>query len=150
MSTKAKKSLGIIISIESEVQGVFTKIGELTDIPTVLGDKSGKIDVTSFDSVGYKEFIGDGLKEAPEVQFKGNWIADDDGQLRIFNLGTSQENTKLKIVYPDAITIEGTGTTIIRGGYVSNLPAITAGKTAALGFDFSFQFSGSPQMTMAS
>lgn len=149
--SKARNSLGVAIWIETATPDTFIKVGELTDIPGILGDKTGKIDVTNFDSTGYKDYISDGLKDAPEFSLKCNHIADDAGQLRVFALGESNANTKIKLVLNDQITpTTGTPTTIIRDGYVSGIPNIVPGKNAAMIMEFSFQSSGAPAVTHAS
>lgn len=149
--SKAKNSLGVGIYIETATDGVFVKVGEMTDIPGILGDKTGKIDVTNFDSTGYKDYISDGLKDAPEFSLKCNFIADDEGQARVMALGETNENTKIKLEFNDQITPStGNKTTIIRDGYVSGIPNIIPGKGAALSFEFSFQASGAPDVTLAS
>lgn len=149
--SKAKNSLGVAIFIETAVADTFVKVGEMTDIPGMLGDKTGKIDVTNFDSTGYKDYISDGLKDAPEFSLKCNYIADDAGQARTFALGETNENTKIKLEFNDQITpTTGSKTIIIRDGYVSGIPNITPGKGAALMFEFSFQSSGAPNITLAS
>lgn len=149
--SKAKNSLGVKIYIETEVADTFVAVGEMTDIPGILGDKTGKIDVTSFDSTGYKEFISDGLKDAPEFSLKCNYIANDAGQARVTELGTSNANTKIKLEFNDQITpTTGNKTTIIRDGYVSGIPNITPSKGAQVMFEFSFQASGAPDVTLAS
>lgn len=149
--SKAKNSLGVAIFIETLVSGTFIKVGEMTDIPGILGDKTGKIDVTNLDSSGYTEVISNGLKEAPEFSLKCNYVADDAGQVRIFELGQSNINTKIKLEFNDQITpLTGNKTVIIRNGYVTSIPNITPGKGAQLMMDFSFQSSGEPDVTLAS
>ena len=149
--SKAKNSLGVTLFIETAVAGVYQKIGEVTDIPGILGDKSGRIDVTSFDSVGYKDYIGDGLKDAPEFSFKCNYVADDLGQVRVYELGQSNANTKIKVEFDDQITagVGGNPTSIIRDGYIPGIPNIVPGKGAQLTLDFSFQASGAPTVVLA-
>lgn len=148
--SKAKNSLGVTLHIETAVAGVYQKIGEVTDIPGMLGDKSGRIDVTSFDSVGYKDYIGDGLKDAPEFSFKCNYIADDLGQVRVYALGQSNANTKIKIEFDDQITaVTGHPTSIIRDGYIPGIPNIVPGKGSQLTLEFSFQASGAPTIVLA-
>ncbi|MDD5159688.1 MAG: hypothetical protein PHI47_06520 [Sulfuricurvum sp.] len=147
--SKAKNSLLAAIFIATGVGAEFVKVGEMTDIPGMMGDKVGRIDVSSFDSAGYKDYISDGLKDAPEFSLKCNYIADDLGQLRVSALGTTNENTQIKLVLNDKLTALGTGTTIIRDGYVSANPNIVPGKGAALSFEFSFQSSGAPDFTAA-
>lgn len=148
--SKAKNSLGVTLFIETTTPGTYQKIGEVTDIPGILGDKVGRIDVTSFDSAGYKDYIGDGLKDAPEFSFKCNYIADDLGQMRVFELGQSNANTKIKIEFDDQITpTTGHPTSIIRSGYIPGIPNITPGKGAQLSMDFSFQASGAPTVVLA-
>lgn len=149
MASKAKNSLLAAIFISTGVGVEFIKVGEMTDIPGVMGDKVGRIDVSSFDSDGYKDYISDGLKDAPEFSLKCNYIADDAGQLRVVALGATNENTQIKLVLNDKLTALGTGTTIIRDGYVSANPNIVPGKGAALSFEFSFQSSGAPDFTAA-
>lgn len=146
--SKAKNSLGVKLYIETATPDTFQLVGEVTDIPGILGDKAGRIDVTSFDSTGYKDYISDGLKDAPEFSFKCNYIADDAGQLRVFALGQSNANTKIKIEFDDQITTNAT--TIIREGYIPGIPNITPGKGSQLVMDFSFQASGAPTVTLAS
>jgi hypothetical protein len=149
--SKAKNWLGVGIFIETTTTGTFVKVGEMTDIPGILGDKTGKIDVTNFDSIGYKDYISDGLKDAPEFTLKCNFIADDAGQARVMALGETNENTKIKLEFNDQITPStGNKTTIIRDGYVSGIPNIIPGKGAALSFEFGFQSSGAPDVTLAS
>lgn len=148
--SKAKNSLGVTLFIETAVTGVYQKIGEVTDIPGILGDKSGRIDVTSFDSVGYKDYIGDGLKDAPEFSFKCNYIADDAGQMRVYALGQSNASTKIKIEFDDQITpATGNPTSIIRDGYIPGIPNIVPGKGSQITMDFSFQSSGAPTVVLA-
>lgn len=151
--SKAKNSLlaAIFIATGVVVEGVpqFVKVGEMTDIPGMMGDKAGRIDVSNFDSEGYKDYISDGLKDSPEFTLKCNYIADDAGQLRVSALGATNENTQIKLVLNDKLTPTGTGTTIIRDGYVSANPNIVPGKGAALSFEFSFQSSGAPDFTAA-
>jgi len=149
--SKARNSLGVSIYIETITPDTFIKVGEMTDIPGILGDKTGKIDVTNFDSTGYKDYISDGLKDAPEFSLKCNYIADDAGQIRVYALGESNANTKIKLEFNDQITpVTGSKTIIIRDGYVSGIPNIIPGKGAALMFEFSFQASGVPDVTLAS
>jgi len=153
--SKAKNSLGVAIFIATGVvtAGVteFVKVGEMTDIPGILGDKTGKIDVTSFDSEGYKDYISDGLKDAPEFSLKCNYVADNVGQIRVFALGQSNAATQIKLEFNDQITpTTGTKTIIIRDGYVPGIPNIVPGKGAQLMMEFSFQSSGAPDITMAS
>lgn len=147
--SKAKNSLLAAIFISTGVGVEFVKVGEMTDIPGMMGDKVGRIDVSSFDSAGYKDYISDGLKDAPEFSLKCNYIGDDAGQLRVAALGATNENTQIKLVLNDKLTALGTGTTIIRDGYVSANPNIVPGKGAALSFEFSFQSSGAPDFTAA-
>ncbi|MFY9141565.1 hypothetical protein [Sulfuricurvum sp.] len=148
--SKAKNSLGAKVYIETATPDTYQLVGELTDIPGVLGDKVGKIDVTSFDSDAYKEFISDGLKDAPEFSFKCNYVADDAGQMRVFTLGGTNANTKIKIEFNDQITpATGNPTSIIRSGYVSGIPNIVPGKSAQLVFEFPFQASGAPTVVLA-
>lgn len=147
--SKAKNSLLAAIFIATGVGAEFVKVGEMTDIPGMMGDKAGRIDVTNFDSTGYKDYISDGLKDSPEFSLKCNYIADDAGQLRVAALGATNENTQIKLVLNDKLTELGTGTTIIRDGYVSANPNIVPGKGAALSFEFSFQSSGAPDFTAA-
>lgn len=149
--SKAKNSLGVAIWIETATPNTFIKVGEMTDIPGILGDKTGKIDVTSFDSTGYKDYISDGLKDAPEFSLKCNYVADDAGQVRVHTLGTSNANTKIKLEFNDQITpATGSKTIIIRDGYVSGIPNIIPGKGSQLMMEFSFQASGEPTVTLAS
>lgn len=149
--SKAKNSLGVGIFIETTTVGTYVKVGEMTDIPGILGDKTGKIDVTNFDSTGYKDYISDGLKDAPEFSLKCNYIANDAGQARVFALGETNENTKIKLEFNDQITpATGSKTTIIRDGYVSGIPNIIPGKSSQLMMEFSFQASGEPTTTLAS
>lgn len=149
-SNKAKNSLGTVFSVETATPGTYVKIEEIIDIPSILGDKSGKIDTTNMDSEGYKEYISDALKDAPEVTIECNFIADAAGQLRIKALALTEENTKFKLVLPNAITpTTGTGTTIVRDGYVSARD-IVPGKGAQLKLKFTIQFSGAPVETDAS
>ena len=102
--SKAKNSLGASIYIETSTPDTFVKVGELLDIPGILGDKAGRIDVTNMDSVGYKEYISDGLKDASEFSLECNFVANDPGQVRVFELGTSNANTKIKLELNDQIT----------------------------------------------
>ena len=144
----AKNSLGTIFSVETAVADTFIAIEEIIDIPSILGDKMGKIDVTSLDSVGYKEFIADGLKEAPEVTIRCNFT-NATGQLRVTTLAGTGENTKFKLELPNKVTpTTGHGTTIVREGYISSR-GITAGKGAQLIMEFTIQFSGAPVETAA-
>lgn len=151
MGSKAKNSLGVAIFIATGVANEFVKVGEMTDIPGILGDKTGKIDVTSFDSEGYKDYISDGLKDAPEFSLKCNYVADNVGQIRVFALGQSNAATQIKLEFNDQITpVTGSKTTIIRDGYVPGIPNIVPGKGTQLMLEFSFQSSGAPTVTMAS
>lgn len=145
----AKNSLGTVFSVETIVAGTYIAIEEIIDIPGILGDKTGKIDVTSIDSVGYKEYISDALKDAPEVSFKCNFT-NGAGQLRVKTLADSGANASFKLVLPNKITPStGTGTTIVRSGYIS-ARSITSGKGAQLMLEFTVQFSGAPIETAAS
>lgn len=145
----AKNSLGTIFSVESTVADTYIAIEEIIDIPSILGDKMGKIDVTNLDSTGYKEFIADGLKEAPEVTLRCNFDAEALGQLRVTALAANAANTKFKLELPNKITpTTGKGTTIVREGYISSR-GITAGKGAQLILEFTIQFSGAPAETAA-
>lgn len=149
--SKAKNSLGVAIFIATGVANEFVKVGEMTDIPGILGDKTGKIDVTSFDSEGYKDYISDGLKDAPEFSLKCNYVADNVGQIRVFALGQSNAATQIKLEFNDQITPStGNKTTIIRDGYIPGIPNIVPGKGAQVMMEFSFQSSGAPDVTMAS
>lgn len=149
--SKAKNSLGVLIYIAGTTADSWVKVGEMLEIPGILGDKSGRIDVTSFDSVGYKEYIGDGLKDASEFSLKCNYIPDDAGQKRVFDLGNTNENTKIKVEFNDKITPStGKNTTIIRDGYVTGIPNIVPYKGAQLTLEFSFQPSGAPDIELAS
>lgn len=144
----AKNSLGTVFSVETSTSGTFVAIAEIVDIPSILGDKAGKIDVTNLDSEGYKEYIGD-LKDAIEVTISCNHVSGDAGQARIKTLAESMETVDFKLVLPDAITpTTGTGTTITRTGYVSSRE-IKAGKGSQLLMNFSIQFSGAPTETAA-
>lgn len=149
--SKAKNSLGASIYIESTTPGTFIKVGELLDIPGILGDKAGRIDVTNSDSVGYKEYISDGLKDAAEFSLECNFIADDPGQERVMQLGTSNALTKIKLELNDQITpTTGNKTTVIRDGYIPGIPNIIPAKGSQTKFSFSFQPSGEPDITLAS
>ena len=151
MGSKAKNSLGAAIFIESSTPDVFVKVGELSDMPGLLGDKAGRIDVSHMDSQGYKDYISDGLKDTPEFSLACNYIADDAGQLRVMELGTSNAMTKLKLELNDQITpTTGTKTIVIRDGYIPGIPNIVPGKGKQVTFEFSFQPSGEPDVTMAS
>lgn len=147
--SKARNSLGTVFSVESATAGTYVPIEEIIDIPSILGDKSGKIDVTNMDSENYKEYISDALKDAPEVTIECNFIADAVGQLRIKALALTEENTKFKLVLPNKLTPTGTGTTIVRDGYVSARD-IVPGKGSQLKLKFTIQFSGAPVETEAS
>lgn len=148
--SKAKNSLGTVFSVKAATGETYVPIGEIIDIPSILGDKSGKIDVTNLDSKGYKEYISDALKDAPEVTIKCNFVANNAGQLRITELADSGANTSFKLVLPNAITpTTGVGTTIVRDGYVSSR-GITASKGSQLTMEFTIQFSGAPVETEAS
>jgi len=150
MATKAKNSLGVKLYVETAIADTFVLVGEVTDIPGILGDKAGRIDVTSFDSAGYKDYISDGLKDAPEFSFKCNYVADDAGQIRVFALGESNANTKIKIEFDDQITpTTGNTTTIIRSGYIPGTPNIVPGKGSQITMEFAFQASGAPTVTLA-
>ncbi len=145
----AKNSLGTVFSVETIVAGTYIAIEEIIDIPGILGDKTGKIDVTSIDSVGYKEYINDALRDAPEVSFKCNFT-NGAGQLRVKTLADSGANTSFKLVLPNKVTpTTGTGTTIVRQGYIS-ARSITSGKGSQLMLEFTVQFSGAPIETAAS
>ncbi|MDO9304634.1 MAG: hypothetical protein Q7T77_04855 [Sulfuricurvum sp.] len=145
----AKNSLGTVFSVETIVAGTYIAIEEIIDIPGILGDKTGKIDVTSIDSVGYKEYINDALRDAPEVSFKCNFT-NGAGQLRVKTLADSGANTSFKLVLPNKVTpATGTGTTIVRQGYIS-ARSITSGKGSQLMLEFTVQFSGAPIETVAS
>ena len=149
--SKAKNSLGASIFIETATPGTFIKVGELLDIPGMLGDKTGRVDVTNMDTVGYKEYISDGLKDATEFSLECNYIADDPGQVRVFELGTSNVNTKIKLELNDQITpITGSKTIVIRDGYIPGIPNIVPAKGAQTKLQFSFQPSGEPDITLAS
>lgn len=151
MGSKAKNSLGASIYIETAVVNTFVKVGELLDIPGVLGDKAGRIDVTNMDSTGYKEYISDGLKDAAEFSLECNFIANDAGQMRVMELGTSNAMTKIKLELNDKITpVTGSNTIVIRDGYIPGIPNIVPGKGSQLKLQFSFQPSGEPDITMAS
>ena len=108
--SKAKNSLGASIFIETATPGTFIKVGELLDIPGMLGDKTGRVDVTNMDTVGYKEYISDGLKDVTEFSLECSYIANDPGQVRVFELGTSNANTKIKLELNDKITPTGSKT----------------------------------------
>lgn len=145
----AKNSLGTVFSVETIVAGTYIAIEEIIDIPGILGDKTGKIDVTSIDSVGYKEYINDSLRDAPEVSFKCNFT-NGAGQLRVKTLADSGANTSFKLVLPNKVTpTTGIGTTIVRQGYIS-ARSITSGKGSQLMLEFTVQFSGAPIETAAS
>jgi len=145
----AKNSLGTVFSVETIVAGTYIAIEEIIDIPGILGDKTGKIDVTSIDSVGYKEYINDSLRDAPEVSFKCNFT-NGAGQQRVKTLADSGAITGFKLVLPNKVTpTTGTGTTIVRQGYIS-ARSITSGKGAQLMLEFTVQFSGAPVETAAS
>lgn len=149
--SKAKNSLGASIFIETSTAGTFVKVGELLDIPGMLGDKAGRIDVTNMDSVGYKEYIADGLKDATEFSLECNYVPDDPGQIRVFELGNSNANTKIKLELNDQITpTTGSKTTVIRDGYIPGIPNIVPAKGSQTKLQFSFQPSGEPDITMAS
>lgn len=146
MPTGAKNSLGAIFAVETATAGTFIPIEEITDIPGILGDKAGKIDVTNMDSAGYKEYIGD-LKDAPEVTIKANWTGAT-GQARIQTLSDGT-NTKFKLTLPDKKTTNGTGTVVARNGYISSFN-IEQGIGKQLMLVFTVQFSGAPTITAAS
>ncbi|WP_442765103.1 hypothetical protein [Sulfurospirillum cavolei] len=149
--SKAKNSLGASIFIETSTAGTFVKVGELLDIPGMLGDKTGRIDVTNMDSEDYKEYISDGLKDATEFTLECNCIPNDPGQMRVFELGSSNANTKIKLELNDQITpTTGNKTTVIRDGYIPGIPNIVPAKGSQTKFSFSFQPSGAPDVTMAS
>ena len=149
--SKAKNSLGASIFIKGATADSWLKVGELLDIPGILGDKTGRIDVTSLDSVGYKEYISDGLKDATEFSLECNFIANDPGQMRVSELGSSNANTKIKLELNDQITpTTGKKTTVIRDGYIPGIPNIVPAKGAQTKFSFSFQPSGAPDITLAS
>lgn len=149
--SKAKNSLGASIFIEGTTTDTWLKVGELLDVPGILGDKTGRIDVTSMDSVGYKQYISDGLKDATEFSLECNYIADDAGQARVMALGTSNANTKIKLELNDQITpTTGDKTTVIRDGYIPGIPNIVPAKGSQTKFSFSFQPSGAPDITLAS
>lgn len=151
MASKAKNSLGASIYIETAIADTFIKVGELLDIPGVLGDKAGRIDVTNMDSSGYKEYISDGLKDATEFTLECNFIADDAGQARVMVLGQSNAMTRIKLELNDQITpTTGDKTTVIRDGYIPGIPNIVPSKGSQTKFSFSFQPSGEPDITMAS
>lgn len=146
MATGAKNSLGTVFSIESELAGIYIAIEEIIDLPGILGDKTGKIDVTSIDSVGYKEYIADALKDAPEVSFKCNFVESALGQTRVKLLAGTGATTSFKLVLSNKVATSGT--TITRAGYITSR-AITAGKGSQLILEFSVQFSGAPVETVA-
>lgn len=149
--SKAKNSLGASIFIEGATADSWVKVGELLDVPGVLGDKTGRLDVTNMDSVGYKEYISDGLKDATEFNLECNFIVDDLGQARVMLLGTSNAATKIKLELNDKITpTTGTNTTVIRDGYIPGIPNIVPTKGSQTKFSFSFQPSGAPVITLAS
>ncbi len=151
MSSKAKNSLGASIFIETDTVGTFVKVGELLDIPGILGDKTGRIDITNMDSEDYKEYISDGLKDATEFSLECNYIPDDPGQLRVFDLGSSNAQTKIKLELNDQITpTTGSKTIVIRDGYIPGIPNIVPAKGSQTKLQFSFQPSGAPDITMAS
>jgi len=145
MATGAKNSLGTVFSVETATANTFIAIEEITDIPGILGDKAGKIDVTNMDSSGYKEYISD-LKDAPEVTIKANWTGAT-GQARVQALSDGT-NTKFKLVLPDKKTVGGTGTTVARNGYISSF-SIEPGVGKQLMLTFTVQFSGAPTITAA-
>lgn len=144
----AKSSLGSQFLVESATAGTYVSIEEIIDIPSILGDKAGKVDVTNMDSAGYKEFIFDGLREAPEVSFKCNFT-NGTGQQRIKTLADSGAMTSLKLILSNKATPTGAGTTIVRSGFITSR-AITAGKGSQLILEFTIQFSGAPTETAAS
>lgn len=144
----AKNSLGTVFSVETAVAGAYVAIEEIIDIPSILGDKSGKIDVTNLDSVGYKEYISDALKDAPEVTIKCNFT-NGTGQQRVKTLADSGANTSFKLVLPNKATPAGSGTTIVREGYIS-ARSLTSAKGSQLTMEFTVQFSGAPVETAAS
>lgn len=151
MGSKARNSLGASIFIEGATADSWLKVGELLDVPGMLGDKTGRIDVTNMDSVGYKEYISDGLKDATEFSLECNFIADDPGQARVMALGTSNASTKIKLELNDQITpVTGSKTIVIRDGYIPGIPNIVPAKGAQTKFSFSFQPSGAPDVTLAS
>ena len=146
MATGAKNSLGTDFSIETITPGTYIAIEEIIDIPGILGDKSGKIDVTSLDSVGYKEYISDALKDAPEVSFKCNFVESALGQTRVKLLAGTGATTSFQLVLPNKVATKGT--TITRSGYITSR-SITSAKGGQLILDFSIQFSGAPVETVA-
>lgn len=146
MATGAKNSLGTIFQIETATANTFVSIEEITNIPSILGDKAGKIDVTNLDSSGYKEYISD-FKDAPEVTIQCNWTGAT-GQSRVQTLSDGT-TTKFKMVLSDKKTVGGTGTTITRNGYISAFN-IEPGVSKQLTMSFSVQFSGAPTITAAS
>lgn len=144
----ARNSLGTVFSVETAVAGTYVAIEEIIDIPSILGDKSGKIDVTNLDSIGYKEYISDALKDAPEVTVKCNFT-NGVGQQRVKTLADSGVNTSFKLVLPNKATPTGSGTTIVREGYIS-ARSLTSAKGSQLTMEFTVQFSGAPVETAAS
>ena len=146
MASGAKSSLSTVFQIESATANTFVPIEEITNIPGILGDKAGKIDVTNMDSAGYKEYIGD-LKDAPEVTIQCNWTGAT-GQARVQTLSDGTA-TKFKLILSDKKTVGGTGTTVARNGYISSFN-IEPGVSKQLMLSFTVQFSGAPTITAAS
>lgn len=146
MATGAKNSLATVFQIETATANTFIAVEEITSIPGILGDKAAKIDVTSLDSVGYKEYISD-LKDAPEVTIQCNWTGAT-GQARVQTLSDGT-NTKFKLILSDKKTVGGTGTTVARNGYISAFN-IEPGIGKQLVMSFTVQFSGAPTITAAS
>ncbi len=145
MASKAKSSLGAVLSVETATTGTYIAIEEITSIPPMLGDKAGKIDVTNMNSTGYKEYIRD-MFDAPEVTITCNWTGEA-GQQRIQSLGSTGTKVNFKLVFNDPLTT--IGTTIIRQGYVSSNPNIEAALGKQMTFSFSVQFTGTPTVTAA-
>jgi hypothetical protein len=142
-----KNSIGTVFSVETATAGTYVAIDGILDIPSILGDKAGKIDVTSLDDEEYKQYIRD-LKDAIEITVNCNWTGSA-AQLRLQTLDASGALAKFKLVLPDAITPStGTGTTIVRDGYVA-ATAIMPAKSSQLKFSFTVQFSGAPTITAA-
>lgn len=148
MSTKAKSSLGSKVYILDTDGTTYLPIGEVNEIGDFTADSADDIDVTSFDSGDYKESIR-GQKTPPEIQITANYVADDDGQLRILDLYESGANAKIKLVLPDKITVGGTGRTVIRDGYVK-LASVKPTKGAQIQLAFTWKTSGTPTITAAS
>ena len=77
--TLGMKSHGAGIAIgDGESPESFTSLAEPTDIPAV-GGKSGLIDASNHDSVGYMDYVPKDLADGNELAFAANYIEDAAG-----------------------------------------------------------------------